>query len=79
MQLLRENPYPRVAVTSRIRSLRAGSAYFGPFASRAEAEQYANDSLDFFLLRRCTEELAAGPSISGLHLFRDEDVSCAVF
>jgi len=65
VQLLRENPYPRVAVTSRIRSLRAASAYFGPFASRAEAEQYANDSLDFFLLRRCTEELAPDPKFPG--------------
>ena len=65
VQLLRENPYPRAAVTSRIRSLRSGSAYFGPFASRAEAEQYANDSLDFFLLRRCTEELAPDPSFPG--------------
>jgi excinuclease UvrABC nuclease subunit len=65
VQLLRENPYPRIAVTSRIRSLRAGSAYFGPFASRAEAEQYANDSLDFFLLRRCTEELAPDPAFPG--------------
>jgi hypothetical protein len=65
VQLLTENPYPRVAVTSRIRSLRAGGAYFGPFASRAEAEQYANDSLDFFLLRRCTEELAPDPSFPG--------------
>jgi excinuclease ABC subunit C len=65
VQLLRENPYPRVAVTTRIRSLRAGGAYFGPFASRAEAEQYANDSLDFFLLRRCTEELAPDPAFPG--------------
>jgi hypothetical protein len=65
VQLLSENPYPRVAVTSRIRSLRAASAYFGPFASRAEAEQYANDSLDFFLLRRCTEELAPDPKFPG--------------
>jgi len=65
VHLLRENPYPRVAVTSRIRSLRSGSAYFGPFASRAEAEQYANDSLDFFQLRRCTEDLAPDPSYPG--------------
>jgi hypothetical protein len=65
VQLLRENPYPRVAVTSRIRSLKSGSAYFGPFANRAEAEQYANDSLDFFLLRRCTEELAPDPKFPG--------------
>jgi len=65
LQLLRENPYPRVAVTTRIRSLRAATSYFGPFASRAEAEQYANDSLDFFLLRRCTEELAPDPKFPG--------------
>jgi len=65
VHLLRENPYPRVAVTSRIRSLRSGSAYFGPFASRTEAEQYANDSLDFFLLRRCTEELSPDPAFPG--------------
>ena len=65
LQLLRDNPYPRVAVSSRIRSLRAGGEYFGPFASRAEAEQYANDSLDFFLLRRCTDELRPDPSFPG--------------
>jgi excinuclease ABC subunit C len=65
LQLMRENPYPRVAVTSRIRSVRTGSAYFGPFASRAEAEQYASDSLDFFLLRRCTEELKPDPKFPG--------------
>ncbi len=63
--LLRDNPYPRVAVSSRIRSLRAGAEYFGPFASRTEAEQYANDSLDFFLLRRCTDELKPDPSFPG--------------
>ncbi len=65
VQLLLENPYPRVAVTSRIRSLRSASAYFGPFASRAEAEQYASDSLDFFLLRRCTDELKPDPQFPG--------------
>ena len=65
LQLLRENPYPRVAVSSRIRSVRAGGEYFGPFASRVEAEQYANDSLDFFLLRRCTDELKPDPAFPG--------------
>jgi len=65
IHLLKENPYPRLAVTSRIRSLRGASAYFGPFATRTEAEQYANDSLDFFLLRRCTEELAPDPKFPG--------------
>ncbi len=65
IHLLSENPYPRVTVTSRIRSLRGAGAYFGPFATRAEAEQYANDSLDFFQLRRCTEELAPDPKFPG--------------
>lgn len=64
LQLLVENRYPRLAMTSRIRSARTG-VYFGPFATRAEAEQYANDSLDFFLLRRCTEELSPDPKFPG--------------
>lgn len=65
IHLLMENAYPRLAVTSRIRSLRGAGVYFGPFATRTEAEQYANDSLDFFLLRRCTEELAPDPKFPG--------------
>jgi len=65
LHMLRENPYPRVAVTSRLRSLRSAGDYFGPFASRTEAEQYANDSLDFFLLRRCTPELNPDPAFPG--------------
>ena len=76
LHLLGENPYPRVEVTSRIRLPRSGGGrfgshlgtyetYFGPFASRAEAEHYANDSLDFFLLRRCTPELQPDPAFPG--------------
>jgi excinuclease ABC subunit C len=65
LHLLHENAYPRLTVTSRIRSLSSGNSYFGPFASRAEAEQYASDSLDFFLLRRCTPELDPDPSFPG--------------
>ena len=33
------------------------SEYYGPFASRVAAEKFANDSLDFFKMRRCVEEL----------------------
>jgi excinuclease UvrABC nuclease subunit len=65
LQHLTENRYPRLAVTTRIRSLKAGASCYGPFATRAEAEQFANDSLDFFLLRRCTEELAPDPVFPG--------------
>jgi excinuclease UvrABC nuclease subunit len=65
VQMIRENAYPRLAVTARIRSLRTSNSYFGPFATRAEAEQYANDSLDFFLLRRCTDDLSPDPAFPG--------------
>jgi len=65
VQMLRENPYPRLTVTSRIRSLRTANSYFGPFATRAEAEQYSSDSLDFFLLRRCTDDLSPDPAFPG--------------
>ena len=65
VHLLRDNAYPRATVTMRLRSLRAAANCYGPFATRAEAEQFANDSLDFFLLRRCTEELAPDPSFPG--------------
>ena len=69
LHLLRKNAYPRLEVTSRIRLPRSGrgnlSSYFGPFASRTEAEHYANDSLDFFLLRRCTPELHPDPAFPG--------------
>jgi excinuclease UvrABC nuclease subunit len=65
LHLLRQNAYPRLAVSTKLRSVRAGDEYFGPFASRAEAEQFASDSLDFFLLRRCTEELRPDPGFPG--------------
>ncbi len=65
LKLILENPYPRVAVTGRINSLRGRNLYYGPFATRAQAEQIANDALDFFLLRRCVEELSPAPDFPG--------------
>lgn len=65
LRLMLENEYPRVAVTTRIQSLKAKSAYYGPFASRAAAEKFGNDALDFFLLRRCVEELHPDPAFPG--------------
>ncbi len=58
-----ENRYPRVSITTHIRS--AKSAYYGPFPSRAAAEKFANDSLDFFKIRRCVEELNPDPKFPG--------------
>jgi excinuclease UvrABC nuclease subunit len=59
------NPYPRASVTTRLGRLGAGSLYFGPFASRTAAEKFANDSLDFFLIRRCVDDLHPDPAFPG--------------
>ncbi len=65
VRLILENQYPRIAVTTRIQSLKSKSAYYGPFASRVAAEKFGNDALDFFLLRRCIEELNPDPAFPG--------------
>ena len=60
-----ENRYPRVSVTTKLGSAKSGSFYYGPFPSRAAAEKFANDSLDFFKIRRCVEELNPDPAFPG--------------
>jgi excinuclease ABC subunit C len=60
-----ENPYPRAYVTRRIGRLNSTSRYYGPFASRASAEKFLNDALDFFKMRRCDFELDPDPSFPG--------------
>ncbi len=64
VRFLGSNPYPRVTVTNRPSQREAGWAY-GPFASRAAAERFAEEMLKLFLLRRCTDELAPDPSHPG--------------
>lgn len=64
VRFLGSNPYPRVTVTNRPSQKEAEWAY-GPFASRAAAERFADEMLKLFLLRRCTEELAPDPSHPG--------------
>jgi hypothetical protein len=44
---------------------RALATTYGPFQSRAAAERYLDDSLNFFELRRCTEELHPDPTFPG--------------
>jgi excinuclease ABC subunit C len=58
-----ENRYPRVSITTHLGS--AKSVYYGPFPSRAAAEKFANDALDFFKIRRCIEELNPDPAFPG--------------
>ena len=59
-----DNPYPRVYATAKI-SKTAANALFGPFPSRAAAERYADEMLNLFLLRRCTEDLNPDPAFPG--------------
>jgi excinuclease ABC subunit C len=59
-----DNPYPRVYVTAKL-SKTAANALFGPFPSRAAAERYADEMLNLFLLRRCTEDLNPDPAFPG--------------
>jgi len=64
VRFLGGNPYPRIVVTHRPSQREAEWAY-GPFASRAAAERFADEALKLFLLRRCTEDLNPHPSHPG--------------
>ncbi len=60
-----ENRYPRASVTTRLGRLGGKSLYYGPFPTRAAAEKFASDALDFFKMRRCIEELNPDPKFPG--------------
>jgi excinuclease ABC subunit C len=60
-----ENEYPRASITIRLGRLGGRSLYYGPFSSRAAAEKFANDSLDFFKMRRCVDDLQPDPKFPG--------------
>ena len=65
VKLHMENRYPRASVTTRLGRRQGKSLYYGPFPSRAAAEKYANDSLDFFKMRRCVDDLNPDPKFPG--------------
>ena len=60
-----ENTYPRASVTTRLGRLGGETLYYGPFPGRTAAEKFLNDSLDFFKMRRCVEDLAPDPAFPG--------------
>jgi excinuclease ABC subunit C len=60
-----ENQYPRASVTTRLGKLHGRSLYYGPFVSRVAAEKFMNDSLDFFKMRRCVDDLHPDPKFPG--------------
>ena len=64
VRFLGSNPYPRIVVTNKPSRREADWAY-GPFASRAAAERFAEEMLKLFLLRRCTDDLNPDPSHPG--------------
>src|SRR3954470_17897159 len=60
-----ENKYPRASITTRLGRLNGKSLYYGPFVSRVAAEKFMNDSLDFFKMRRCLDDLRPDPAFPG--------------
>ena len=63
VKLLAGNPFPRTQVTTRLSS--PPSVFYGPFRSRAAAEEFEKGMLDQFQLRRCQEDLAPSPDHPG--------------
>jgi len=60
-----ENEYPRASITTRLGRIGGRSLYYGPFVSRLVAEKFMNDSLDFFTMRRCVDDLHPDPKFPG--------------
>ena len=65
-----ENEFPRASITTRLgriseKPLPGKNVYYGPFASRAGAEKFMNDALDFFKMRRCVDDLHPDPKFPG--------------
>ncbi len=55
VKVMLSNPFPRTQVTARLGG--GSSLYFGPFRTRASAEEFESQSLDLFQVRRCQEDL----------------------
>jgi excinuclease UvrABC nuclease subunit len=65
VRLHMENKYPRASITTRLGRLNGRALYYGPFPSRAVAEKFTNDALDFFKMRRCVDDLHPDPTFPG--------------
>lgn len=63
VKLILSNAFPRVQVTTRLSASRG--LYYGPFHTRAAAEQFEHSCLDLFQLRRCQEDLQPSPEHPG--------------
>src|SRR5258708_31268025 len=63
VKIVLDNPFPRSRVTTRIG--RAPAFYYGPFRSRATAEEFEARCCDLFQMRRCHEDLQPSPEHPG--------------
>ncbi len=63
VKLTLSNRFPRTLVTSRLASGRG--FYYGPFRTRAGAELFEAQMLEFFQVRRCQDDLEPSPEHPG--------------
>ena len=63
VKLILTNEFPRSQVTTHLG--RAPAVYFGPFRTRASAEEFESQFLDLFQVRRCQEDLTPSPAHPG--------------
>lgn len=63
VKVLLGNTFPRTVVTSRLSGRE--NLFFGPFRNRAEADRFESETLDFFQVRRCEEDLDPNPDHPG--------------
>ena len=56
---------PSAVQSSEARQHSSSNLYYGPFPSRAIAEKFASDALDFFKMRRCVDDLHPDPAFPG--------------
>ncbi len=62
VRVITSNPFPRTQVSTRIHG---PGLTFGPFRTRALADQFDHDLLDLFQMRRCQEDLTPSPEHPG--------------
>ncbi len=63
VRLLLANTFPRTQVTARLGA--SASLNYGPFRTRAAADQFETQMLDLFQIRRCQDDLAPRPEHPG--------------
>jgi excinuclease ABC subunit C len=63
VKIVLDNPFPRSRVTTTIG--RSPGFYYGPFRSRATADEFEARCCDLFQMRRCSEDLQPAPEHPG--------------